>query len=602
MTMTEARPEVGATSISQSRPPSAVGEAIVDSADHKVVGLVFLGTALLCFLVLRGVGAALGAELLADGSQIVGGESRRLYSLYETGIVLLWAAPVWLGLATYLLPLQIGSSRLAFPRLQSLALWTHIGGAGLFVLGHLIDPPPGIGLSGREPLQAPVGGVNDGTNLIMASFLLLGLATLLAAGNLLTTALTMRADGMSLGRMPLFSWGVVAASAGSLLATPVFLGTSLLLYVDLHFAGTNLFTDGRASELVWQKGLWLYGRPEALLLLVPALGAACDMVVTAARRGLAAPPPPPVPQRLQAKAPAAVLSPPSGHVIAAGALFAATGFALLTWVQDRHGIDALILPTATVPTALFGAAAGLLVLLWLNTLRQGKPKPSVPCGFVFGAFLLGVTTAVIAAVAAFAEADGKALGQGTIDLVTVGVPTLMAFGAMYHWARKLFGVPLSGGLGVIVLLSALGGTLALGIGQAIAGFAGSDGQVKEATGDARLGFAIAEVGQVLLLLAGILLALDVARAVAAGRRRTTPPDLTDGVTLEWAAPSPPPEDNFAELPEVRSDAPLLDLAAASETAEPTTGAKGAKGTAAKATKAGKATKTKASAGAPKKKG
>jgi len=286
MTMTEARPAAGATSTSQAPPPSPVGEAVVDSADHKVIGLVLIGSSLLAFLLLRAVGSALGAELVSSGSQVVGENSRRLYSLYETGIVMLWVAPVWLGLATYLLPLQIGSSRLAFPRLQALALWTHVGGAGLFVAGHLLDPPPGLGLSGRHPMQAPVGGVNAGTNLILASFMLMGLAGLIAAGNLLATALTLRADGMTLARMPLFSWGVVAASAGSLLATPVFLASSFLLYLDLHFAGTSMFAAGRGSGLVWQKGLWLYGRPEALLVLVPALGAACDIVVTAARRSL----------------------------------------------------------------------------------------------------------------------------------------------------------------------------------------------------------------------------------------------------------------------------------------------------------------------------
>ncbi len=375
MTLTEARPAEGDTRPSPTDPVSPVGQAVVDSADHKVVGLVFIGVSLVLFLALRAVGSALGAELLTAGSQVVGADSRRFYSLYETGMVLLWATPIWMGLATYVLPLQIGSSRLAFPRVQAFALWTHVGGAALFVLGHLIDPPPGIGLTDRSPMQAPVGGINDGTNLILASFLLLGFATLLAAGNLLATALTMRADGMSLGRMPLFSWGVVAAAVGSLFATPVFLASSLLLYIDLHFAGTNLFAGGRAADLVWQKGLWLYGRPEALLLLVPALGAACDIVVTAARRPLLAPPPPPVPRGLKAKLPPlpGLTVPLHGHVLAAGALFAATVFALLTWVQDRRALRAVILPTASVATGLFAAAAGLLVLLWLTTLR-GEAK------------------------------------------------------------------------------------------------------------------------------------------------------------------------------------------------------------------------------------
>ena len=556
MTITEARPAEGATSSSRADTTSPVGQVVVDSADHKVLGLVLIGVSLGLFLILRGAGSALGAELVSAGSQVLGGNSRRFYSLYETGIVLLWVAPVWMGLATYILPLQIGASRLAFPRVQALAVWTHVAGAGLFLAGHLIDPPPGIGLTGREPLKAPLGGINDGTNLILASFLLLGLATLLAAGNLLTTALNMRAEGMSLGRMPLFSWGVVAAAAGSLFATPVFLASSLLLYLDMHFGGTSLFADGRGADLVWQKGLWLYGRPEALLLLVPALGAACDIVVTAVRKPLAAPPPPPVPGKFKAKLPPLV-----GHVLAAGALFAATTFALLAWVQDRQTLDALILPTASIPTALFAAAAGMLVLLWLATLREGSVKPTLALGFVAAAILVGVAAGLNALIAGLAGVEGSELGQGMVELVTVGVPTLLAFGALHHWAKKLFGVPLSAPAGGLALLASLGGTLAVGIGRSIAGYAGVEAHAREAEGDARLGFAIAQAGHVLLLLAGILIALDVARALTAGRgREAAPADVSDGVTLEWAAPSPPPPENFTELPEVRSEAPLADLA------------------------------------------
>ncbi len=573
MTLTEARPAEGDTSPSPTDPVSPVGQAVVDSADHKVVGLLFIGVSLVLFLALRAVGSALGAELLTAGSQVVGGDSRRFYSLYETGMVLLWATPIWMGLATYVLPLQIGSSRLAFPRVQAFALWTHVGGAALFVLGHLIDPPPGIGLTDRSPMQAPVGGINDGTNLILASFLLLGFATLLAAGNLLATALTMRADGMSLGRMPLFSWGVVAAAVGSLFATPVFLASSLLLYIDLHFAGTNLFADGRAADLVWQKGLWLYGRPEALLLLVPALGAACDIVVTAARRPLLAPPPPPVPRGLRAKLPPlpGLTVPLHGHVLAAGALFAATVFALLTWVQDRRALRAVILPTASVATGLFAAAAGLLVLLWLTTLRgeakdggaRTKVQPTLALGFVAAAVAIGLLAAANAAVAGLAGVHGTELGQGMIELITIGVPTLVAFGALHHWAKKLFGVPLSNATGGLTLLTALGGTVALGVGQSIAGYAGGAAHATEAEGDAKLGYALAEAGHVLLLLAGLLITLDVFRALAARRAgRTTVADLGDGVTLEWAAPSPPPPGNFTQLPEVRSEAPLAGLAKA----------------------------------------
>ncbi len=190
-------------------------------------------------------------------------------------------------------------------------------------------------------------------------------------------------------------------------------------------------------------------------------------------------------------------------------------------------------------------------------------QPTLALGFVAAAVAVGLLAAANAAVAGLVGVHGTELGQGMIELVTIGVPTLLAFGALHHWAKKLFGAPLSGPAGALALLSSLGGTLAIGIGQSIAGYARSPVHAVEAEGDAKLGYALAEAGHVLLLLAGLLVTLDVFRALAARRTgRTTPADLGDGVTLEWAAPSPPPPGNFTQLPEVRSEAPLAGLAKA----------------------------------------
>jgi len=581
MTMTEARPTEGATPTSPdalSTPPRPVGDAVLDSADHKRVGLTFLCFGLIAFVVVRAVGAALGGELTQAGIQIVGDDSRRLYSLYESGLVLLVLGPLWTGIATYVLPLQLGASRLAFPRLQSFALWTTVGGAGLFVAGHLIDPPPGVGLSDPTPLQAPIGGVNDGTNLILVGVLLLAGASIIAAGNLLTTALTLRTDGMTLSRMPLFAWSVMASAAGVLLASPVFLAGAFLLYLDLHFGGSALFGPGNDADLVWQKSLWLYGRPEIFLLALPGLGAACDIVVTAARRTIADPPMPPIPagarRRLRHPVPG-VTTPLKGHILAIGAIGAFVGFSLLAWTQDRLSLNALTLPTATVGTALVVLPVGLLVLLWLGTLGQARAKPTLALAFVVAALLVWGAAAVNAAVAGIVGVRGHALASGQVELVAIGGPTLLVFGALHHWSPKLFGARLSAVAGGLVLLSGLAGTLALGIGQSLAGYAGSGAHLKDfrvSTVDGGIvlaranrgqgGFVLAQVGHVLLLFAGIVLILDIARVLAASRRaEPAAADLTDGVTLEWATTSPPPPANFVEVPEVRTEAPLADLAA-----------------------------------------
>jgi heme/copper-type cytochrome/quinol oxidase subunit 1 len=570
MTMTEARPTEGSTTAadgSPSAPPTPVGDAVLDSADHKRIGLTFVCVALLAYLVVRAVGVALGAELTQAGIQIVGEDSRRLYSLYESGLVLLFLGPLWMGLATYLLPLQIGASRLAFPRVQAFALWTTVGGAGVFLAGHLIDPPPGIGLSDSTPLQAPLGGVNDGTNLMLVGVLLLAFASLVAAGNLLTTALTLRTDGMTLGRMPLFTWSIVATCAGILLATPVFLAGALLLYLDLHFGGAALFPTGSAADLVWQKTLWLYGRPEIFLLALPALGAASDIVVGAARRPIADPPVPPVPAGLRRKLPPmpGLTSPLPGHVLAIGSMCAFVGFSLLAWTQDRHALQSLMLPTATVATALIAVPVVQLVLLWAGTLGQARAKPTLALGFVIGALVVWAAGAANAIAAAVAGLHTSEVAAGQLELVAIGAPTILLFGALHHWSPKLFGVRLSPLAGGLVLLTSVVGTLALGLGQSLAGGHGAVAHLKESSDASHAGFVIAAIGHVVLFAAGLVLVVDVGRVLFAGRRSDpAPADLTDGVTLEWATTSPPPPANFVEVPEVRSEAPVLDLLAAKE--------------------------------------
>jgi heme/copper-type cytochrome/quinol oxidase subunit 1 len=571
MTMTEAPPAEGSTPTpdgSTAAPPARVRDAVVDSADHKRLGLTYLALALVAFLGVRVVGAALGAELTKAGVQIIGDDSRRLFGLYESGLVLLFLAPLWAGLATYVLPLQLGASRLAFPRVQAFALWTTVGGSGLFVAGHLIDPPPGIGLSDVTPLRAPVGGVNDGTNLILVGILLLAVASLVTAGNLLTTALTLRADGMTLSRMPLFAWSIVVSSAGVLLATPVFLAGAILLYLDLHFGGSALFEAGKNGDLVWQKSLWLYGRPEIFLLALPGLGAACDIVVTTARRPIADPPTPPVPAGMRRRLPPmpGVTSPLKGHMLGVGALCAFGGLSLLTWSQGQSALHAMMLPTATVGTTLVVLPVLQLVLLWLGTLGQAKPKPTLALGFVFAALVVWAAAGANAIAAAVAEVHATSVASGQIELVAIGAPTILAFGALHHWSPKLFGTRLSTAAGGLVLLTSLAGTLAVGLGQSWAGAHGAQAHLKDVAGSkAHAGFAVAEIGHMLLLLAGLVLALDVIRALASGRRgEPTPADLRDGVTLEWATSSPPPLANFDEVPEVRSEAPILDVLAAKE--------------------------------------
>jgi heme/copper-type cytochrome/quinol oxidase subunit 1 len=264
-----------------------------------------------------------------------------------------------------------------------------------------------------------------------------------------------------------------------------------------------------------------------------------------------------VPARLRGKVP----PPPTGHLLAIGSLVAIAIVSLLTLAQNQGALDALVLPTATLFTAIAVLPLGQLVLLWLGTLGKAKAKPTLPLGFVLAALLVLGAAAVNAIVASAADVKGGAFATGSIELTAIGVPTILAAGALYHWGKKLFGAPLSPLFGGLVLLLLTGGTLAVGFGWLLAGYTGAPAHLKDWTdSDLQGPFVLGAAGHGLLLLGGLVLVLDIIRAMVAGSRsEASPPDLDDGITLEWATPTPVPPGNFEEIPDVRSSTPTLDL-------------------------------------------
>ena len=552
MTITEARSEAPVAGAAAGAPPDETRQPVagrdflLDSSDHKRVGLVFLAFSLLFLLGGAVVGSVIQGELVSPGVQVVGGQYIRLFSAHAQIEAVLFLAPFWLGLATYVVPLQIGASRLAFPRVQALAAWMFVVGGLMHLASYLLGPPPGLGLAGPTPLQAPPGGVNHATDLWVASLMVVALATLLAAGNIVVTCLSLRAEGMTLMRMPMFSWSVFATFAVTVLSTGAYLAGLLLLYMDLHFGQSSLF-GAPGARLAWDHLLWLYGRPDILLLTLPALGVASEVVVTAARRPLL------------------------DHRAGVACMVGYAALSLASYAVGTHSTRSLLLPTPTLATALVVVPVGALTLLWLGTLFKGHPQfhPALP--FVGGAVVCWVVGAANALIAAFAHVHGGAFATGNLHVVGFGAPTLLAFGALVHWGPKLFGRPLTAAAAGLAAVLGLLGFLVAGLGAYIAGYQGQANHFKDAvTASTEAADRFALVGGIVLGAATALLLLDVIRAAAAGSgpRADGPADPYGGLTLEWATTSPPPPHNFDEIPEVRSEAPLADFRDAVATAEP----------------------------------
>lgn len=537
MTITDTRPDAA--------PPGtrlAGSESLVTTADHKLLGLLFLGGALL-FLVVGGViGMILRAELADKGISIVGGNYNRLFSLHASVSALLFLPPAWIGLATYVVPLQIGSGRLALPRLHAFAAWLFLLGGALLVAAYVIGPPVGLGIADAAPMAAPSGGANHPNALAIVAMGMAAGSMILASVDLAVTILKLRTPGLTLRRIPMFSWATLVSSLVTLLSTPVFLGGLVLLYIDQRFGGTFFHPDNVAGQAVWQHTLWLFGRPEIYLLALPGLGAACDIVATHCRRPLVS---------LDAAR-------------AAIAMFAVLAFG--AWAAGTKVADAVVLPTYTPLTTLVVVPLGLLALVWLGTLAKGRVRLHPSLMFVIGALGLYAVGAFHALVAAAAGIDGRAWTTGHLHTVAFGAPTLLLAGAVYHWAPKLFGRELSEGLGRLAFLGLFGGFFLLGLGSYLVGYDGGPAHVKDFdfTASATTYSLLAAVGGVVVILGALAIVGDVVSAAAGRSMASGPDDPYDGLTLEWATASPPPPAGFDSVPEVRSAHPLLDLRSSAE--------------------------------------
>ena len=519
MTSTLTRPATATTDATSAPPAPAAAGSWATSGDHKQLGLLFMAGGLVAILGGALVAGFFQLPNVNDNTRIWTGVTSRLASANVSLSLVIGIPALWIGLASYVTPLQIGSSRLALPRLHGLALWTYAAGAILAAVGYGAGRPPISGLGSSIPAMARKGSsAGAPTELVVMGLLLVALATFLAAASLLVTLLNGRTEGMRLVHLPPFSWSTLATSTVLVLATPVFMAGLTLLFYDQHYGGT-LFASEPGGRRIWQHQLWVLGQPMALLFSAACVGSFCDVVSTAARRPL------------------------SGFGLARGAAVAAPFLTLLLWAGNLSTLRSPFGPVATLGGVLVGAPLVLALLSWAGTLRSGAVRVN-PALFFLGAFLAVVALAASASVAAvFVGIEGRGVESfrnGQTTLLVLGAPLLGLAGAAVHWSPKISGRSPSAGASGLLCLLLLGGIVLTALPAYLVGF-GAGGAV----------VPLGAAGSV-LTAAGVLLVL----VNLVGTRRSGPDDPYGGLTLEWATSSPPPPHNFDTVPDIRSPHPL----------------------------------------------
>ncbi len=520
MTATQAppaAPEATASPATAPAPAPTPGLAgILGSADHKVIGRLYIGTA-----VVLGVGTAVTGLLAGlnrvDSSVLDSEVAGQVVTFATTSAALLAIAPALLGLAMVLVPLQVGARSIAFPRAAAASYWTFLMGAGLTITAYAINGGPG-------------GGRSDAVDLWTVAWALVTLALVLGAICVAATALAARTRGMDLDRVPMFTWSMLCTASVWILTLPVLTAVLVVMYVDHRFAQI-LFSEGIAAS--YARVSWVSQQPQVYAFAIPVLGVALDVVATAAGARMA--------NRVVGR-------------VAIGA-FAVLGI-------GAFALSAISPEFADQPvTKLMALAAPLPVLVVLGiigaTLKAGRPKPtSGLVGSVLALLVLLLATLLGAATAfqGALELAGTQWESAQSQLTLVAV-VMAGVAGLYHWSTKILGRVASEAAGRTAPLILALGALVLAVPQAVSGLVG-DGSEASSGIDALNGVAFA--GAVIVVLGGALAAVGLV-----GRRSDdVPADPWGGQSLEWSTASPPSFGNFdGALPEVTSAEPLFDDAA-----------------------------------------
>ena len=529
MAITETRP---ATEADQAPPEP---ERFVGLPDHEPGGFAgFIGTgdhkglgiAYLVLGTIFGIGA-LTLDLLFHAEQassfLPKDSVDQIFTLGRVGGVFLFAIPIFIGLATYVTPLQVGANTVAFPRAAAGAFWGWLVGSGMLIAAYAIN-------------GGPDGGGFKAVDLFYVSFALVIVSLLTASICIITTVIALRTPGLWLTRVPLFSWSMMVAASLWLLTFPVALADLLVLYLDHHYGSGAAFATDQFSHLGW-----IFGVPQLYVIVIPVLGVVSDVVATMAgvrqsQRGV-------------------MMTAIGGFGILSFGAYAQPAFNSLVLNQALYvGMGVLIV------LPVLAAVAG-----WAVTLRAGKPSVQSPLLFAVGAALLLLLS--VAAGAVFVIRPFDLHGAGWADkgfvlppyasglfLLLVTTAVMGASAGLTYWAPKLFGRFAKEPLARLAALVALLGGLVAGLPLLVYGFAlkesGLADSAKFLNGTSAVGTAIVIVALVLVWVSFL----------GGGGDAPADDSWATGQSLEWATASPPVSGNFGVLAPVVSAQPLLDPA------------------------------------------
>jgi cytochrome c oxidase subunit I len=514
---------------------------LLRTTDHKLIGRMYLVTSF-AFFVLGGVMALLmRAELARPGMQFLSPEQyNQLFTMHGTIMLLFFATPLVFAFANLVLPLQIGAPDVAFPRLNAFSYWLYLFGATLACAGFLT--PGGAADGGWTfylPLNDSFNSPGTGQDFWIIGVAISGLGTILGGVNMITTVICLRAPGMTMFRMPIFTWNILVTSVLILLAFPILTAALLVLWVDRHL-GAQVYATGNGGAILYQHLFWFFGHPEVYIVAIPFFGIVTEIIPVFSHKPL------------------------FGYTGMVLATLGIGSLSLTVWAHHMFATGAVLLPFFSVMSFLIAVPTGIKFFNWIGTMWRGSITFETPMLFAVGfmvTFLFGGMTGVLLASPPidFHVTDTYFV-VAHFHYVLFGTIVFAAYAGIYFWFPKFTGRYLDERLGKYHFWLTFFGFHTTFLVQHWLGAEGMPRRYADyLPGD---GFTtlntISTLGSFVLGASMLPFLYNVYKSYRYGEIATADDPWGYGNSLEWATTCPPPRHNFTSMPRIRSERPAFE--------------------------------------------
>jgi cytochrome c oxidase subunit 1 len=515
---------------------------LLRTTDAKQIGLMYLVTAF-GFFIAGGIMAMLmRAELARPGLQFLSPEQyNQLFTEHGTIMLLLFATPIVFAFANFIVPLQIGAPDVSFPRLNAFAYWLYLFG-GLLVVAGFLTPSgaPDFGWTAYTPLSRVENTPAVGANMWIVGLVISGVGTILGAVNMITTILTLRAPGMTLFRMPIFTWNILVTALLVILVFPLLAAALLGLLAD-RVLNAHVYDPNHGGPLLWQHLFWFFGHPEVYIVALPFFGIVTEVFPVFSRKAL------------------------FGYKGMVAATIAIAMYSMAVWAHHMYATGQVLLPFFAFLTYLIAVPTGIKFFNWIGTMWKGQLTFETPMLFSLGflvTFLLGGLSGVLLASPPIDfHVNDTYFVVAHFHYVLFGTIVFAVFAGVYFWFPKMTGRLLDDRLGRVhfwLTLIGFHGTFLvqhwlgnMGMPRRYADYQPQDGFTTLNT--------VSTIGAFVLGTSMLPFLWNVWKSYRFGARVLVDDPWGFGNSLEWATSCPPPLRNFERMPRIRSERPAFDL-------------------------------------------